>query len=163
MTIFHGSNVIVERPEILQSERMLDFGVGFYTTSNRSQAVRWAQRVASRREPKDQLISKYEFDLEAAERRLLILRFGAPDGNWLDFVCANRMGSEISQPYDIVLGPVADDKVYAVVQLYENGVYSKEEAIKRLKTEDLFDQILFHTEKSLEHCHYSGFEKFGGA
>lgn len=37
---------------------------------------------------------------------------------------------------------------YTVVQYYENGVYDKEEAIKQLKVEALFNQILFHTEKS---------------
>jgi hypothetical protein len=162
MVIYHGSSVVVEKPEILQSERMLDFGVGFYATSNKEQAVRWAERVAERRETKDQMLSVYEFDLEAAERSLSIIRFDEPNGKWLDFVCANRSGREAIEPYDIVFGPVADDKVYTVVQYYENGVYDKEDAIKRLKVEELYSQILFHTTKSLTYCHFTGFEKLGG-
>ena len=163
MIIYHGSNLAVEHPKILQSERMLDFGTGFYTTSNREQAVRWAHRVADRRVPNERILSIYEFDSEAAERDLTIIRFDKPDSKWLDFVCANRSGRKIAEPYDIVFGPVANDKVYSVVQYYENGVYSKEDAIKRLKVGKLFNQILFHTEKSLNYCRFSGFEKLGGA
>lgn len=162
MIIYHGSNVIVKQPKILLTERMLDFGTGFYTTSNKKQAIRWAERVAERRNPKDQMLSIYEFDLEVAKRDLSIVYFNAPNGEWLDFVCANRSGREVAVPYDIVWGPVADDKVYTVVQFYENGVYDKAEAIKRLKVEELFNQILFHTEKSLTYCRFAGFEKLGG-
>ena len=163
MIIYHGSNVVVEQPEILQSERMLDFGTGFYTTSNKEQAARWAEKVCERREPNNQILSVYEFDIEATERELTIIRFGDPNGEWLDFVCTNRSGRDFDTPYDIVIGPVADDKVYSVVQYYENGVYDKEDAIKRLKVEELFNQILFHTEKSLKYCRFSRFEQLGDA
>ena len=101
-------------------------------------------------------------DLEAAERDLSIIRFGEPNSMWLDFVCTNRSGREVAEPYDIVFGPVADDKVYTVVQFYENGIYSKEEAIKRLKVEALFDQILFHTEKALTYCCFMESMRLGG-
>jgi len=162
MIVYHGSNIVVEQPKILQSARMLDFGVGFYTTSNKEQAVRWAEKVAGRREPDDQIISVYEFDSNAAERELNIIRFDKPTEMWLDFVCANRSGRKITDPYDIVIGPVADDMVYTVVQFYENGVYDKDDAIKRLKVEALFNQILFHTERALSYCRFIGFEKLGG-
>jgi len=161
--IYHGSNVIVEQPKIMQGERMLDFGTGFYTTSNKEQAIRWAQRVSHRREPKEQMLSIYEFDIEAAQCDLSIIRFDEPNGEWLDFVCANRSGREAVNHYDVVLGAVADDKVYSVVQFYENGVYDKADAIKRLKVEDLFNQILFHTEKSLPYCRFVGYEQLGSA
>jgi hypothetical protein len=160
--IYHGSNVIVEQPKIMQGERMLDFGTGFYTTSNKEQAIRWAQRVSERREPKEQMLSIYEFDIKAAQRDLAIIHFDEPNGEWLDFVCANRSGREAANHYDVVLGAVADDKVYTVVQFYENGVYDKADAIKRLKVEDLFNQILFHTEKSLTYCRFVGYEQLGG-
>ena len=159
MIIYHGSNVVVEAPNTLHSERLLDFGRGFYTTSNKEQAISWAKQVASRREPKEQILSIYEFDSIAAQRDLAIIRFTEPTAEWLDFVCANRSGRKPAKPYDIVFGPVANDKVYTVVQFYENGVYDKKEAIKRLKVEALFDQILFHTEKSLAYCRFIKFEK----
>ena len=163
MIIYHGSNVVVEQPKILQSERMLDFGTGFYTTSKKEQAIEWTAQVAKRREVKDQILSVYEFDMDAAGRDLTIIRFDKPDGKWLDFVCANRKGREAVEPYDMVIGSVADDKVYTVVQFYENGVYDKEEAIRRLKVEELFDQILFHTEKALDYLRFIEFKNVGGA
>ena len=162
MIIYHGSNVVVKQPKILQSERMLDFGMGFYTTSNREQAIRWAEIVYERRELKNKVLSVYEFDLEVAERELIIINFNEPSGEWLDFVCSNRSGCEPETPYDLVIGPVANDKVYTVVQYYENGIYDKEEAIKRLKVDALYDQILFHTEKSLTFCHYIESVELGG-
>jgi len=162
MIIYHGSNIVVEQPKILQSARMLDFGVGFYTTSNKEQATRWAEKVTDRREPDDKIVSVYEFNFEEAERDLTIIRFDEPTEKWLDFVCANRSGRKIAAPYDVVIGPIADDLVYTVVQFYENGVYDKDDAIKRLKVEALFNQILFHTERALAYCCFTGFEKIGG-
>lgn len=58
----------------------------------------------------------------------------------------------------MVIGPVADDNVYLTVKLFETGVLEKEEAIKRLKIEKLFEQILFHTEKALVYCMFSHYE-----
>ncbi|MDR1563496.1 MAG: DUF3990 domain-containing protein [Oscillospiraceae bacterium] len=162
MIIYHGSNVVVEHPKILESGRMLDFGTGFYATSQREQAVKWAARVAERREPKSPSLSIYDFDLEAAMQTLDILRFEKPSSEWLDFVCANRNGRKVPKPYDIVFGPVANDKVYSVVQFYETGVYDREYAIQRLKVEELFDQILFHTEESLKYCRFISCEALGG-
>jgi hypothetical protein len=162
MILYHGSNVAVRQPQILQSERMLDFGTGFYTTSNKEQATRWAARVAERRETKDQILSVYEFDLEAAERELVILRFDEPNGEWLDFVCGNRSGREPTTPYDIVLGPVADDQVFATVILFEQGLLDRDAAIVALKVQKLYDQILFHTDKSLKYCCYARQIDIGG-
>ena len=71
----------------------------------------------------------------------------------MDFICANRSGKEIFD-YDIVIGPVADDKVYRVVILFENGDIDKDLAIKKLKAEALSDQILFHTDKALEFLNF---------
>ena len=154
MIIYHGSTVIVEKPEVRKSERMLDFGMGFYTTSNKEQAIRWAERVANRSGSNRKILSVYEFDLEKAERDLVIIRFEKPDEEWLDFVCINRLGREITESYDIVIGPVANDQVYTTVALYEQGVLSKEAAIIDLKVSKLYDQILFHTEKAINFCKY---------
>ena len=162
MIIYHGSTVPVEAPDILRSERHLDFGEGFYTTSNREQAVSWANIVALRQEIETQFISIYEFDLEKAEKELTIIRFDEPDVEWLNFVCMNRSGRIHPTLYDMVFGAVANDRVYTVVQFYENGVYDEDEAIRRLKVDGLYNQILFHTEKSLKYCRFTGYEDLRG-
>lgn len=162
MIIYHGSTVPVEVPKIIKSERNLDFGMGFYTTSNKEQAIYWAKIVAKRKGALKQFVSIYEFDFEKAQQELTIVQFDEPNEEWLDFVCANRSGKEMPNPYDMVSGPVANDKVYEVVQFYENGVYNKDDAIRRLKVDKLYSQIFFHTVKSLEYCRFTGYEEVGG-
>lgn len=49
MILYHGSNVAVEHPKLIRQNRYLDFGFGFYTTTNRDQAVNFAQRVTEHR------------------------------------------------------------------------------------------------------------------
>ena len=154
MILYHGSIFPIEKPEILKSERMLDFGEGFYTTSNKEQAVRWSEIVAERRKSNIRYITEYEFDFIFAKKELIIISFDIPDNKWLDFVCLNRSGRTPIKPYDIVMGPVANDQVYTVVTLYEQGVISKEAAVFELKIRKLYNQILFHTEKSLDYCRY---------
>jgi len=162
MIIYHGSTVPVEVPKIIKSERKLDFGEGFYTTFNREQAVSWSERVAKRRKTKVQIISEYEFDLEAAKKELQIIQFDKPDDDWLDFVNANRVGNGIAEAYDIAIGAVANDLVFASIILYEQGFLDREETIKRLKVQKLYNQVLFHTEKSLQFCRYIKHETIGG-
>lgn len=162
MKIYHGSDVVVKNPEILQSNRLLDFGVGFYTTSNKEQAVRWAQKVSLRNRTGEKFLSIYNFDIEKAVKKLKIIKFEYADEKWLDFITINRRGKKHKEKYDIVIGPVADDNVYLTVKLFETGVLDKEEALKRLKIEKLFNQILFHTDKSLNFCSFHEYEGLGG-
>lgn len=162
MNIYHGSDVVVDKPQILQSNRLLDFGIGFYTTSNKEQAIRWAEKVSLRNNTGGKFISVYDFDIEKARREVNIIEFNSPDERWLDFITVNRRGKKVLDQYDIVIGPVADDNVYLTVKLFETGVLDKEEAVRRLKIEKLFNQILFHTEKSLEFCRFHHLEDIGG-
>ena len=161
MLIYHGSNFAVPEPRIFSSNRLLDFGKGFYTTSSLEQAKRWAQRVSERRKSKEQIINVYEFDSSRAEEEIKIKHFDSPTDEWLSFVTACRSGKETSHGYDIVMGPVANDNVYATIQLYETGLLSQAETIVRLKVEKIFDQILFHTEQSLQYCIYLRHENIG--
>jgi hypothetical protein len=162
MILYHGSDVVVEQPRIFPGNRLLDFGMGFYATSNREQAERWAEKVNRRNNTEKRFLSVYDFDLEKARPSLKIIEFGSADEVWLDFIAACRQGKSVSQAYDMVIGPVANDKVYMSVRLFETGILSREETIKRLKTQKLFDQILFHTEDSLQFCHFRFFEELDG-
>ena len=158
MTIYHGSDVAVIEPKILSSNRFLDFGEGFYTTSSYVQAKRWAQRISDVRKIKNQVISFYDFDIDKAKKNLLIIQFDEPSLDWLNFVVSCRNGKETTHKYDIVTGPVANDNVYETIRLFEIGVYSKDEAIIRLKIEKIYNQILFHTEEALKYCIYTKHE-----
>ena len=158
MKLFHGSLDCVETPHILPKDcyRPLDFGIGFYTTSSFEQAHKWVNlRLARNPSVMKGFVITYDFDEETIETfGLCVKRFNGVSSDWLNFIAANRLNGNIEHSYDIVIGPVADDRVYRVVVQYENGDIDKETALKNLKTEVLCDQILFHTDKSLEYLKY---------
>lgn len=89
MYLYHGSNMKVETPQLILSNRTLDFGSGFYTTSDESQATRWAKLQTKRRKKGEAVLSIYDFDEEQAAE-LALLRFEEADQKWLNFVTQNR-------------------------------------------------------------------------
>ena len=94
-------------------------------------------------------ICVYELD-ESVMQNMNILTFETPTEDWVDFVMQNRTQKGFVHEYDIVFGPVANDRVYASFALYEGGLINKQTLISELKTYKLVDQYLFHTEKSLQ-------------
>ena len=154
MLIYHGSTVPVPRPEIRPGNRLLDFGIGFYTTTSYEQADGWA-RIKIRRETADAgFVSVYDFDIDAARREMVVRSFDTADEEWLRFVVNNRRNIGIPDAADIHMGPVADDNVYQTVRLFETEILSADETVKRLKTEVLHDQIAFHTARALSYCRF---------
>ena len=140
MILYHGSNVIVEQPKLIRQNRYLDFGFGFYTTTNRDQAVNFAQKEA------------------VAFKECSLLRFDSPDEAWLDFVAENRQGTYQGKQHDLIYGAVANDDVYRTITLYMTGVLDKEQTLAALKIRKLFNQLVFATEKSLQYLHFEGRE-----
>lgn len=154
MILYHGSTELVDRPEIRTSENYLDFGTGFYTTTSYEQAERWAKTKMRRENKSVGYVTIYEFDFDAAKAECTIRHFEKAEMNWLQFVTGNRSGETVNDGADMHIGPVADDKVYQSIRLFETGVLDAEETIKRLKTEELQDQWTFHTEKILSYIKY---------
>jgi hypothetical protein len=157
MILYHGSSVIVGRPFLLPHQiRSLDFGPGFYTTTNREQAIDFARKVMIRTKAKNRFVSVYEFmDGGPAAKELDVLRFNAPDETWFDFVLQNRRKLYSGEQYDLIIGPVADDDVFTTLQLFENGILSREQAIDALKIKKLYDQFTFASERSLSLLKYT--------
>ncbi len=62
MIVYHGSNVIVDKPKLIVQNRFLDFGFGFYTTTNKTQAISFADKVFKRRNSGGREVSIYEID-----------------------------------------------------------------------------------------------------
>jgi hypothetical protein len=153
MTLYHGSLEIVEKPQILQANRPLDFGTGFYTTTSLQQARRWVKLRMEQSQASVGFINIYEY---TPKRDLRTRLFRSANEAWVDFVHANRTIQDYNHDYDIVTGPVANDNVYLSFNLYESGIITKRELIRRLKTYKLVDQLLFHTERSLDTLEYVG-------
>ena len=157
MILYHGSNVIVDKPRLIRQNHTLDFGYGFYTTTNREQATSFAGKVTRRRESGLPCVSMYEVaEIEELKKHLRLLVFREPNEAWLDFVYANRSGSYQGSRYDIVFGPVANDTIYRTFVAYEEGILTKEETLARLKVKKLYDQMIFATETALAQLRYIG-------
>ena len=148
MILYHGSIEIVENPEIRIPSRSLDYGYGFYTTTSLKQAEDWVKRKLNSNTPIG-YVNIYEFDNNLI-KSLKTLLFESPTEEWVDFVMNNRTNKDFNHDFDIVYGPVANDKVYAAFALYEGGIIDKQNLISELKAYKLVDQYLFHTDKALK-------------
>ena len=149
MILYHGSNMVVKQPKLIKQNRFLDFGFGFYTTTNREQAKNFALKVAQRRKSGEATLNIYSIEENEAFKECSLLRFETPDEKWLDFVSANRQGNYQGKHYDLIYGAVANDDVYRTITLYMTGILSREQALTALKIRKLFDQMVFATEKTL--------------
>lgn len=158
MILYHGSNVIVDQPKLIRQNRYLDFGFGFYTTTNREQAVNFAQKVTDRRKIGEATLNIYSVNEAVAFQECKVLQFDSPDEAWLDFVAANRQGTYQGEKYDLIYGAVANDDVYRTIALYMTGVLDKEQTLSSLKIRKLFNQLVFATEKSLQYLKFEGRE-----
>ena len=140
ITIYHGSNVVVERPQIIVSGFYKDFGYGFYCTKFEKQARKWAltKRSAS-------FVSIFNY---IPSNNLKVLSFPMMTEEWLDFVVSCRRG--ISHDYDIVEGPMADDQIWDYVEDFMEGVITREAFWVLAKFKHPTHQIVFCTQKSLE-------------
>ena len=153
MKLYHGSDVVVQSPDVDHSREKIDFGRGFYVTPVYEQAVKWAERF------KDAggkaYLSVYDFDEETLGG-LRLLDFPAHSGEWLDFIVSCRMGNDTGA-YDVIRGGVANDKVFDTCELYFRGLISKETAIDRLKTVSPNLQLCFKNNRVIKNAlFYSG-------
>lgn len=143
LTVYHGSTSVVAAPLAGVCRANLDFGVGFYVTDIRSQAERWALRVANLRNKNEGFLNIYHLDKEAIVNDIECrrLNFTSYDAAWLDFVAACRRGYDLWKAYDVIEGGVADDRVVRTVDLYLRGDYTREEALARLTHQEPNNQI----------------------
>ena len=148
MILYHGSNMVVEKPRLVEQNRFLDFGHGFYTTTNKAQAENFAKKVVARNGGIP-TVNIYEIDDSIGSELLKIKRFNAPDEEWLDFVSAHRNGMYEGEQYDIIIGAVANDDVYRTLQVYSTGLLTKEQALESLRIKKLFDQYVFATNEAI--------------
>ena len=160
MTLYHGSSFIVERPQVLNEFTGRDFGVGFYTTTIKQQAIGWSVRKAKidlRAGKKSiPILNSYECKDFSELNDLEIKIFEGVSMEWLDFVVANRSNPSFTHEFDIVIGSIANDNVGETVAYVIAGVITKEVALERLKFEKINDQVCFNTTKSLEYLKYIG-------
>ena len=118
MILYHGSFLEIAKPDLVHSHPNVDFGRGFYVTPLHEQAEKWCGKF--KRRGKDGIISRYEYD-ESRKVELKILKFDSYSEEWLDFILNCRSGKD-STNYDLVVGGVANDKVFNTVELFFDGL-----------------------------------------
>ena len=149
MRLYHGSIVEVRKPSLRFGRKKTDFGRGFYTTTQAEQAENWSKIKQDRAKAPRRIVSVYEIDDAVLSKpELKIREFHGVDEAWLNFVVESRKG--IKHDYDLVFGPVANDKVFTTVNLYESGVLDAPAAIAQLKAYKTYDQLSFHTKQVLD-------------
>ena len=151
MILYHGSNVAITHPDLSYSRQHTDFGRGFYLTPIKEQAENWSRRFL--RELGCAVVSAYEF--MPGSGGLLppdfkILEFNSHDLDWLNFITACRLGQPVDTEWDLIIGGVANDKVFDTLQLYFDNLLGAEEAIGRLRYNKPNFQYCFKTQSLMD-------------
>jgi len=152
MQVYHGSYTKIIEIDLSKGQTNKDFGRGFYVTKFRKHAETWAEIIGNKYGVKG-FVTEFKFYERAFEDKAYkTLRFSDYNDSWLDFIILNRDKSTIEQrhDYDIIEGPVADDKVQNRIDQFLNGMLSREDFFKMLKYHEESHQICFCTRKSLQ-------------
>ncbi|WP_036610873.1 DUF3990 domain-containing protein [Oribacterium sp. P6A1] len=148
MIVYHGSIEIVQNPDINHSYRPLDFGKGFYVTTVKEQAEKWAKRKADIFNKAYSIVNSYVMSEDMGD--LLHKTFSEDLIEWIDFVCDCRAEGTEYLKYDVISGKVANDKVFRVVDMYHQGIWDRDRALKEIRIYETYDQIAFITQKSID-------------
>lgn len=156
MILYHGSNIDITEVDLSKCRPYKDFGKGFYLTTIKEQAVNMAKRV-SKIYGGTPIVNTFEFNEDIIEG-MCIKKFIEPSAEWAVFVMNNRdrdykdIGSNNCNKdlkYDIVIGPVADDGLAALIETYTRGLAELEKIVEKMRYKKLSDQYSFHTEKAV--------------
>lgn len=159
MILYHGSDTAIDKPVSGRGRTDVDFGVGFYLTEDKRMAQKWACNKT------ESILNVYDADLSQLNTKKL-----KADGEWLDYVIYNRT-HEGEKPfddtdYDVIIGPTADDKLFATIDLYTDGIITKEQTIEVVNCMNYSDQVVFKNDAAIrkalvfrEAKELKGFEK----
>lgn len=148
MELYHGGYCPIEVPEIRTGVYAKDFGMGYYCTELKGQAVRWAKRYET------PIVSIYDYEPSDG---LKILHFIDMTEEWLDFVVSCRNG--VKHDYDIVIGAMANDQVYNYISDFLNGILTREQFWVLAKFKHPTHQINFCNKRALECLTFINYEE----
>ena len=170
ITLFHGSEKVIEVPSFGDGKRNNDFGLGFYCTETENLAKEWA--VSSLR---DGFCNRYTLDTEYMK----ILNLNSPDYtilNWIAVLVEHRLFS-IRTPiarrakkylidnfginvnaFDIVTGYRADDSYFDYAESFLNNAISVEQLAAAMKLGKLGEQIVLKSQFAFSRIRFEGFD-----
>ena len=151
MKLYHGTNQAFNAIDLQKSKPNKDFGKGFYLSADYEQALNMAHIKVEQQQRGTPMVMEFDVD-EEAMNALRLLRFDDYSKQWAEFILANRNNST-RQPihdYDIVIGPIADDRVGLQLWKYENQLIDLPTLVSKLKyMKGMTVQYFFGTEKAL--------------
>lgn len=154
MKLYHGSNVRIEKIDLYRGRVGKDFGRGFYLSSDRQQAAVMAQTAVEREGNGVPFLNCFDFDDSCLTNGSLRVKiFEGYSQEWAEFIIANRSNRIDKQvhDYDIVYGPIADDRVGLQLRRFQNMYISLNQLVEELQYVYPTFQYFFGTEQSLEY------------
>ena len=170
ITIYHGSEKIVEVPTFGEGKKNNDFGLGFYCTESEDLAKEWA--VSSLR---NGFANKYTLDTEY----MRILNLNSPEYtilNWIAVLVEHRLFS-IKTPlarrakqylidnfsinvnaFDIITGYRADDSYFDYAESFLNNGISVEQLARAMRLGKLGEQIVIKSQFAFSRLKFEGFD-----
>lgn len=152
MILYHGSNVDITQIDLTKSKPNKDFGCGFYLSADKEQAEKLAEYKAFQLGGSP-ILNTFEFDENLLTTgQLKVLRFKEYSKEWADFVFSNRNSAtgDSTHDYDIVIGPIANDRVGVQVRRYMEHEITLDTFLYNLKyMKGITIQYFFGTEKSI--------------
>lgn len=153
--LHHGSNVKIDKIDLSLSKKGKDFGQGFYLNPNYDQALEMAEFKVDIFGVGDPSVTSFDFDEEAAQASGLSIKiFPDYSAEWAQFVVDNRNNkfANAIHDYDIVIGPIADDKVGLQIRKFIENEISIDKLVERIKYYgNKSIQYFFATERSLNY------------
>jgi len=151
LILFHGSYKIINKPDLSFSRLRTDFGRGFYLTPIKDQAKSWANRFLVQQGAAAISIYELKYDnIINFPGDIKILKFNSYSIEWLEFIASCRLGLPVDEQYDLIIGGVANDKVFDTLQLYFDKYITANEAIGRLKYDKPNLQYCFKTQSIMD-------------
>lgn len=151
MKLYHGTNRSFDVIDLMKSKPNKDFGRGFYLSPDYEQALNMAHIKTEQLQEGEPVVMTYSIDDEEMSK-LHTLVFEEYSEDWARFILANRNSSIATNvhDYDIVIGPIADDRVGVQLWKYENQLIDLPTLVKKLKyMKGMTIQYFFGTEKAI--------------
>ena len=152
MILYHGTNVVFDGIDLTKSKPNKDFGQGFYLSREYTQAMDMAKIKVEQLESGTPTILTFEAD-ENKMLSLKVLRFDDYSEEWAKFILLNRNNAsrQPAHDYDIVIGPIANDRVGVQLWKYENPSIDLPTLVHNLRNmKGITFQYFFGTERAIK-------------
>ena len=145
LTLYHTGFSVIKDPDVHIGRVNADFGQGFYLTADADFAHRWARE----RRGEQTVVNTYELDTAD-----LSVHYFTRDEAWFDYISGNRNRLPDKLSADVVIGPIANDTIYATFGIITSGFLKREDSMRLLMIGPEYQQIVLKTEKAAKHLRW---------